>query len=150
MSCLVTGLMTPVLIFLIDIPNCYSIMGKMILIVGAGGFAGSVARFLSQQFIARQYPSSFPWGTLIVNITGCFIIGLIYALSEKGNLISPEMRLLLATGFCGGFTTFSSFAYENITLMRDGELLYAFLYVVSSIIIGFLATYIGVLIVKSY
>lgn len=122
----------------------------MILLVGAGGFVGSVARFLSQQLIARYYPSSFPWGTLWVNITGCFIIGLIYAMSEKGALISPEMRLLLATGFCGGFTTFSSFAYENITLIRDGELLYTFLYIAASIVIGFLAAYIGVIIVKSY
>lgn len=122
----------------------------MILLVGAGGFAGSVARFLSQQLISRYYPSSFPWGTFLVNVTGCFIIGLIYALSQKGNLVSPEMRLLLATGFCGGFTTFSSFAYENITLMRDGEMLYTFLYVASSIILGFLAAYVGVIIVKSY
>lgn len=125
-------------------------MGKLILLVGAGGAAGSIARFLSQQLIARYYPSSFPWGTLIVNIVGCFIIGVIYAFGEKGNLLSPEMRLLLATGFCGGFTTFSTFAYENISLMREGELLYTFLYVAASIIIGFLAAYIGVLIVKSY
>lgn len=125
-------------------------MIKMILLVGAGGFVGSVARFLSQQLVARYYPSSFPWGTLLVNITGCFLIGLLYALSEKGALISPEMRLLLATGFCGGFTTFSSFAYENITLMQDGQLLYTFLYIASSIIIGFLAAYLGVILVKSY
>lgn len=125
-------------------------MSKMILLVGAGGAAGSIARFLSQQLIARYYPSSFPWGTLIVNITGCFIIGVIYAFGEKGNLLSPDMRLLLATGFCGGFTTFSTFAYENISLMREGELLYTFLYIAASIIIGFLAAYVGVLIVKSY
>lgn len=125
-------------------------MGKMILLVGAGGFIGSIARFLSQQLIARYYPSSFPWGTLAVNITGCFIIGVVYALGEKGNLLSPEMRLLLATGFCGGFTTFSSFAYENIALMRDGQLLYTFLYIAGSVIIGLLAAYLGVFIIKSY
>jgi len=125
-------------------------MGKMILLVGAGGCVGSIARFLSQQFIARYYPSSFPWGTLVVNILGCFLIGIIYALSEKGSLLSPEWRLLLATGFCGGFTTFSSFAYENIVLLRDGELFYTFLYVAASIVIGFLGAYLGVLIVKSY
>lgn len=122
----------------------------MILLVGAGGAVGSVARFLSQQMIARYYPSSFPWGTLIVNIVGCFIIGIVYAFGEKGNLLSPEMRLLLATGFCGGFTTFSTFAYENISLMREGELLYTFLYIAASIIIGFLAAYIGIFVVKSY
>lgn len=122
----------------------------MILLVGAGGAIGSVARFLSQQMIARYYPSSFPWGTLIVNIVGCFIIGIVYAFGEKGNLLSPEMRLLLATGFCGGFTTFSTFAYENISLMREGELLYTFLYIAASIIVGFLAAYIGIFVVKSY
>lgn len=122
----------------------------MILLVGAGGFVGSVARFLSGQLIVRYYPSSFPWGTFAVNIVGCFLIGMIYAFSEKGNLLSPEMRLLLATGFCGGFTTFSSFAYESIALMKDGELFYTFLYVAASIVIGFLAAYLGVFIVKSY
>ncbi|HEX5552547.1 MAG TPA: fluoride efflux transporter CrcB [Chitinophagaceae bacterium] len=125
-------------------------MGKMILLVGAGGFVGSVARFLSQQLIARYYPSSFPWGTLAVNVVGCFIIGMVYAFGEKGNLLSPELRLLLATGFCGGFTTFSSFAYENVALMRDGELLYTFVYIAASVVIGLLAAYLGVLIVKSY
>lgn len=125
-------------------------MIKMILLVGAGGFVGSIARFLSGQLFIRYYPSSFPWGTLVVNVIGCFLIGLIYAFSEKGNLLSPEMRLLLATGFCGGFTTFSSFSYESIALMKDGELFYTFLYVAASIIIGFLAAYIGVFIVKSY
>jgi CrcB protein len=125
-------------------------MGKMILLVGAGGFAGSIARFLSQQLVLKYYPSSFPWGTLLVNITGCFLIGLIYAVAEKGTLISPEVRLLLATGFCGGFTTFSSFAYENIALMRDGEWLYAFLYILASLIVGLLAAYLGLFIIKSY
>lgn len=122
----------------------------MILLVGAGGAAGSITRYLSQILITRYYPSSFPWATLAVNITGCFLIGIIYAFSDKGNLLSPEMRILLATGFCGGFTTFSTFAYENVSFLREGELLYTFLYIAASIVIGFLATYVGVLVVKSY
>jgi CrcB protein len=125
-------------------------MGKLILLVGAGGAVGCIARFLSQQFISRHYPSSFPWGTLLVNIVGCFIIGVVYALSEKGSVMSPEWRILLATGFCGGFTTFSSFAYENVALMRDGELLLTFLYIAASIIVGLAGAYLGILIVKSY
>lgn len=125
-------------------------MIKLILLVGAGGFAGSIARFLSQQLILRYYPSSFPWGTLIVNIVGCFLIGVVYAFSTKGNLLSPEIRLLLATGFCGGFTTFSSFAYDNISLLREGELFYTFLYIAASVTIGLLAAYAGIFIVKSY
>lgn len=124
-------------------------MIKLIFLVGAGGCAGSIARFLSQYFIARYYPSSFPWGTLVVNVAGCFLIGLIYAVAEKGTLLSPEMRLLLATGFCGGFTTFSTFAYENIALLRDGELLYTFLYIAASLLIGLLAAFLGVWLVKS-
>lgn len=125
-------------------------MGKMILLVGAGGCLGSIARFVSQQLISRYYPSSFPWGTLFVNVLGCFIIGVIYALSEKGSLLSPEWRLLLATGFCGGFTTFSSFAYENVALIRDGEFLYTFIYIAASLLIGLVGAYLGILIVKSY
>lgn len=125
-------------------------MVKMILLVGAGGAAGSIARFLFQQLITHYYSSSFPWGTLVVNIVGCFIIGVVYAFSEKGNLLSPEMRLLLATGFCGGFTTFSSFAYDNVSLLRDGELLYTFLYIGGSVLIGLLAAYAGVFLVKTY
>lgn len=125
-------------------------MGKLILLVGAGGAVGCIARFLSQQFISRYYPSSFPWGTLLVNIVGCFIIGVVYAVSEKGSVMSPEWRILLATGFCGGFTTFSSFAYENVALMRDGELLLTFLYIAASIIVGLAGAYLGILIVKSY
>lgn len=125
-------------------------MSRTLFIVGAGGFLGSVARYYASQLVFRYFPTSFPYGTLLVNITGCFIIGIIYALSAKGNIVSPEWRLFLATGFCGGFTTFSSFAYENVALLRDGELFYTFMYLAASIIIGFLAAYAGILIVKSY
>ena len=83
-------------------------MTRSLILVGVGSCVGGIARYLSQLFIQKHYPSSFPFGTLSVNITGCFIIGIIYALADKGNLMSPATRLLLATGFCGGFTTFSS------------------------------------------
>lgn len=125
-------------------------MLKMILIAGAGGGAGSIARFLTQQWMSRTFPSSFPWGTLLVNVAGCLIIGAVYALSEKGDILSPEMRLLLATGFCGGFTTFSSFAYENIALMRDGAYLYASAYIAASIVTGLLAVLAGIFLIKTY
>jgi CrcB protein len=124
-------------------------MFRTLLWIAIGSGIGGAALFLLQQRIYRLYPSSFPWGTFVVNITGCFLIGLIYAISEKGNLLSAGMRLFLATGFCGGFTTFSSFAYENISLLRDSELLFFFAYTLASIIIGFAATYSGILLVKS-
>jgi fluoride exporter len=124
-------------------------MTKMFFIVGLGSFIGGGLRFLAQQFIIKQFPSPFPYGTLIVNILGCFIIGIIFALSEKVDIISPSMKLFLATGFCGGFTTFSSFSLENYGLLRDGQFLYVFAYVGLSIFIGFLATYLGIVLIKT-
>ncbi|GAA4309487.1 fluoride efflux transporter CrcB [Compostibacter hankyongensis] len=125
-------------------------MIKTFLLIGTGGFLGSIGRYLVQQLVFRRFPSSFPFGTLLVNITACFLIGLVYGLSEKGNLLSPEWRLFLATGICGGYSTFSSFAYENVALLGDGEILYTFLYTAVSILIGFLAVYGGIVLVKSY
>ncbi len=113
-----------------------------------GGCIGSICRYLSQQFVQNHYPSSIPLGTMLVNISGCFIIGIIYALSDRGNLLSPELRIFLATGFCGGFTTFSSFAYENVTMVLDGEFFYTAVYLLISIIIGFGAAHAGILLVK--
>lgn len=123
-------------------------MFRMLFYVALGSSVGGVCRFLSQFYIQKYYPSSFPFGTLTVNVIGCFIIGIVYGLSIKGNLLTPEMRVLLATGFCGGFTTFSSFAYENVALMQDGELFYIFLYVVGSIVAGFGAAYFGIALTK--
>ena len=123
-------------------------MMKAILIVGAGGFVGSAARYLSQLFVSKYFPSSFPWPTFAVNITGCFVIGVIYALSVKGNLVSPEVRLLLATGFCGGFTTFSSFAFDNVNLLQEGDFLYTFIYIALSVLLGILAAYAGAFLVR--
>ena len=123
-------------------------MTRSLLLVGIGSFIGGVSRYLTQQFIQKHYPSSIPLGTLSVNILGCFLIGILYALADKGNLLSPAMRLLLATGFCGGYTTFSSFAQENISLMQDGEFFYTSLYVALSVVIGFAAVYLGILFIK--
>lgn len=123
-------------------------MFRIILYVAAGSSVGGVARYLSQHAVQKYFPSSFPWGTLAVNITGCFLIGLIYALSEKGNVLSPEVRILLATGFCGGFTTFSAFAFENTRLINDGQYLYTGLYIAASVILGILAVYLGALLIR--
>ena len=124
-------------------------MLRNILIGGAGGFLGSVSRYLGQLFVEKVFHSTFPWGTFFVNIVGCFIIGLVYALAEKGNLLSAEWRIFLAVGFCGGFTTFSSFAYNNLTLLKDhayGALLFNAL---GSVIIGIVAVYAGIVVIRS-
>jgi fluoride exporter len=124
------------------------IMVKSLLIVGFGGGIGSMARYLCQKYLYQWHPSPFPWGTFLVNILGCFLIGLFYGLSEKGNLLSPEWRLLLVTGFCGGYTTFSTFAYENIALLKSNDFLYFGLYSIGSLVLGITATFLGMAIYK--
>jgi CrcB protein len=121
---------------------------KNIILVGLGGGAGSIARFLCQRYIYEWYPHPFPLGTFLVNISGCFLIGLFYAVAEKGNLLTPEWRILLTTGFCGGFTTFSTFAYENLNLLKNGDITYFILYIIASVILGILATWLGIVLLK--
>lgn len=124
-------------------------MTRLILIIGIGGFIGTVARYLSQQLIYRFYPATFPIGTLSVNVLGCLLIGIFYVLSEKGNLLSPEWRMFLTTGLCGGFTTFSTFSYESVQLLNDGEYTYVTVYAVASVILGILATIFGIWLTKT-
>jgi len=124
-------------------------MDRNLILVGIGGFLGSGFRYLVTVLLARQFTSSFPLGTFTVNVVGCFLIGILFALSEKGNLLSPEWRIFLTTGFCGGFTTFSTFSYESIRLLQDGEILYLSLNVALSVIVGFAATYLGMFFIKS-
>ena len=120
---------------------------RIILAIGAGGFIGAILRYLVSQFIQNKFLSAFPLGTLSVNIIGCFFIGLVYALSDRGN-VSPEWRLFLATGILGGFTTFSSFSNETVALMRDGQFWHALTYISLSVIIGLIATFAGISIIK--
>src|SRR5688500_6975448 len=121
---------------------------KDIMLVGLGGGLGSVARFLCQRSVSAWYPHAFPFGTLIVNFLGCFLIGLLLGLMEKGSFVKPELKLLLITGFCGGYTTFSAFAAENIQLLRDGRLLYFVMSAAGSVVLGILAAFAGLSLVK--
>ncbi|HWB63485.1 MAG TPA: fluoride efflux transporter CrcB [Chitinophagales bacterium] len=120
---------------------------RILLLIGTGGFIGSVGRYLLSVLIQDKMLSSFPFGTLSVNIIGCFLIGALFALSEKG-MVSTDWRLFLVTGVCGGFTTFSSFSNETIALMRGGQIGYAFAYVAASLILGLLATFLAITIFK--
>jgi CrcB protein len=123
-------------------------MIRTLLLVGAGGFLGSISRYLASRFLQNTIPSSFPYGTFFVNIAGCLLIGIIYGFSERSSLLTPGWKLFLAAGFCGGFTTFSTFANENLALLRDGEFFYFFLYTGLSVFLGIAATFIGVLMTK--
>lgn len=125
-------------------------MIKTLLLVGTGGFLGSVSRFLASRFMQENFPTAFPFGTFFVNISGCFLIGLIYGISERSALLTPGWKMFLAVGFCGGFTTFSTFANENLALLRDGEYYYFFLYTGLSVFLGIAATFLGVLITKIF
>lgn len=116
---------------------------KQILLVGIGGFIGSVLRYFVQGLNFNFHFLSIPLGTLLVNIAGSFIIGLLIGFSAKGDWLSYEMRLLLMVGFCGGFTTFSSFTAENFTLMQNGQFMSVLIYTGVSVITGFSAVYLG-------
>ena len=123
-------------------------MIRNLLVVGLGGGFGSIARYLTQKWFNEIYPHPFPWGTLSVNLVGCFLIGVIYGISEKTSLLSPQMRLLLVTGLCAGFTTFSTFAFENLTLLRSGDNLYFIIYTLASVVLGIACVFGGIAIMK--
>ena len=116
---------------------------KELIYIFLGGGTGSVLRYYVQELLhERIIPYSFPWATFTVNIFGSFLIGLFYALSARFNL-SPEMRLLLTAGFCGGFTTFSTFSNDGLTLLKGGFYGTFIAYTLISITLGILAALAG-------
>lgn len=123
-------------------------MLKMILLAGSGSFIGGVLRYLTQLMFSKFYSGSIPMGTLVVNIIGSFLIGVIFALSEKSDIISQETKIFLAVGICGGFTTFSSFSIENLFLLRDGQYFQMILYTLLSVFLGLSATFTGFQLIK--
>jgi len=116
---------------------------KQLLLVGCGGFIGSIARFMVQKLNLNWHVLSIPMGTLSVNVIGSLLIGFIIGVSGKSEIISPGLRLFLMVGICGGFTTFSSFTAENLTLLQNGQFATVLLYTGLSIFLGFLAFYLG-------
>jgi fluoride exporter len=124
-------------------------MLKTILIVGTGGFIGSVMRYLVQFYVEKGMSSTFPLGTLIANIAGSFIIGMVFAIAEKGNLLNSEWRIFLTVGICGGFTTFSAFAYNNFTMIKEHSFGQLFINVGGNIFLGILAVYLGIIVIRS-
>jgi CrcB protein len=120
---------------------------KIILLVGLGSFIGGISRYLVSLVIQNKVLSTFPYGTLAVNIIGCFLIGIIYGFSDRGNM-NAEWRIFLATGIMGGFTTFSSFSNETVSMLRDAQYLQAVSYIAFSLIVGLAATFAGISLIK--
>ncbi|MCS7000193.1 MAG: fluoride efflux transporter CrcB [Bacteroidota bacterium] len=118
-------------------------MLRNILLVGVGGMVGSIARYLVAVWFSQRLPIGFPFGTFTVNIAGCFLIGLILGAAGRLGFLSLEWRLLLATGFCGGFTTYSSLMYEAVEMIEAGQYAMLALYVVSTTLLALLATVTG-------
>lgn len=122
---------------------------QTLLLVGIGGFTGAVLRYLAGSWIFAQSGYSwFPFGTLAINIVGCFLIGLLSGFTETRQTFSNEIRSLLVVGLLGGFTTFSAFGYETLTLVRNGLLLAALGNATGQLILGLLFVWLGLLISK--
>lgn len=120
-----------------------------IVAVAIGGMIGCIARFLTSQCLATWFGTTFPWGTLVVNVMGSFLIGFVAttALAKPG-LIDPNLRFFLTSGFAGGFTTFSALAYETFALYQKGEPLLACANLGSNLVLGFIAVILGVILAK--
>lgn len=124
---------------------------KHLLLVGFGGFIGSVSRYALSAWIGAAHPSNvFPWGTFCVNILGCFLIGLMYGLSERSSIFTLELRYLLITGLLGGFTTFSAFSIETLNLWQRGDWMLGSAYAVGSVALGVLATSGGLILLRLF
>jgi CrcB protein len=112
--------------------------------VAAGGAAGSVCRYLLGAWLQGRAGVAFPAGTLVVNITGSFLLGLFLRYATDTPTLTPEWRAFLTIGFCGGYTTFSTFSYETVALMEDGQWPRAALYVALSVGVSLLAVFLGI------
>lgn len=118
-------------------------MSKLLL-VGCGGFVGSVLRYLVSGWVHRLVERpGFPWGTLVVNLLGCFAIGVLSGLAESRQVLSAEARLFLLIGLLGGFTTFSTFGYETTALLAESQRLAALANVAAQVVLGIAAVYAG-------
>ncbi len=114
-----------------------------LLAVAVGGSIGATTRYVVSTWAAERFGTGFPYGTLIVNVVGCFIIGIFMVATTEKFIINPYWRLIVTVGFVGGLTTFSSFSYETFQLMEDSSLTLVMYNVLSNLVFGFVATWLG-------
>jgi fluoride exporter len=120
----------------------HSVLG--VLLVALGGGIGSATRYLVGGWFANRFGPAFPYGTFVINVTGSFIIGVFLAFAQERVSLSPYWRLFFAVGFVGGYMTFSTFEYESVRLLQDGEMLLGALYLVGSVVTGAVGAVVGI------
>lgn len=121
-------------------------MIRTLLFIGVGSFLGGIARYLVKVGCGKLFPAAtLPLGTMVANVAGCFLIGLFYGIASRHTTMSQDMLMFLTVGFCGGFTTFSTFMNENMSMIQGGELFNSLLYAVLSLVLGLAFLYLGTL-----
>lgn len=119
-----------------------------IVAVAVGGSIGATTRYLVSTWAAEKFGAGFPYGTLLVNIVGCFIIGAFMTATTERFIINPYWRLIVTVGFVGGLTTFSSFSYETFKLLEDGSITLVLCNIAGNFILGFFATWLGISVIR--
>jgi len=117
--------------------------------VGIGGFVGSIARFWLATYVGQRMGTRFPYGTFLINVSGCFLIGLVMTILTERTHLNPTYLYLIPIGFIGGYTTFSTFEYETLRAIQDGQFTIGLLNIVLSVVVGFVMVWTGALVGKA-